>query len=112
MPHDLKDVGSSFERGRLQHSQVIEAALLNVGINSKIDEDLEYSAQVMRRAVQHLKMYERSVDFHHIADQEKMEAMLTLNTMYALQAKVARQEAEKERQHRTEVAHRQGERNN
>ena len=108
MPHDLKDVGSSFEKGRLQHSQVVEAALLNVGINNKIDEDLEYAAQVMRRAVQHLKMYERSVDFHHIADQEKMEAMLTLNTMYALQAKVAKQEAAKERERHSEASSRQG----
>lgn len=89
---------SDSNANRLRYSQVIETPLLAMGSVTQMEDDLDYAAQVTRRAVANLKAYERKVDFHHLTEHDKMKAMLTLNTIYALQSKVLKNQADKERE--------------
>ena len=98
----MADEDSNGTNQRLRYSQVIEASLLSMGsggaAGAQAEEELDYAAQVMGRAVASLKAYERKVDFHHLQEHEKMKAMLTLNTVYALQSKVLSAQAARERE--------------
>jgi hypothetical protein len=74
--------------GRLTHAQVIESALVTIGYAETLPDDLQYAAEVLRRATAELKAFDRSVNFHEVSEKEKMKAVLTLNTMYALEQKL------------------------
>jgi hypothetical protein len=72
---------------RLTHAQVIRSSLVSVSASDTIDQDLEYSAEVLRRAVQNMKRFDRSMNLDEVAEQEKLKAILALNAMYALEKK-------------------------
>ena len=73
--------------GRLTHAQVIESALITIGYAETLPDDLQYAAEVLRRATAELKAFDRSVNFHEVSEKEKMKAVLALNTVYALEQK-------------------------
>jgi hypothetical protein len=75
---------------RLTHSQVIECTLITVGYNETLDRDLDYAAEVLTRAVDKMKTYEKTVSFTDLSEKEKMKSVLVLNTMYALERKYKR----------------------
>jgi hypothetical protein len=72
---------------RLTHAQVIRSSLVSVSASDTIDQDLEYSAEVLRRAVQKIKQFDRVINLDEVAEQEKLKAILALNAMYALEKK-------------------------
>lgn len=72
---------------RLTHAQVIRSSLISVSASDTIDQDLEYSAEVLRRAVQKIKQFDRVINLDEVAEQEKLKAILALNAMYALEKK-------------------------
>lgn len=100
--------GDGKEMRQLRYSQIIDATLIGIGPVSKVEEDLEYAAEVTARAVTSLRQYERTVDFHHMAEQDKMRAMLTLNTIYALQSKLTQAHTTKEKERAMLSQQRQG----
>lgn len=77
----------TLEQSRLTHAQVIESALISIGYAETLPDDLHYAAEVLRRAVSEIKQFDRSVNFHEVSEKEKMKAVLTLNTVYALEQK-------------------------
>jgi len=72
---------------RLTHGQVMESALITVGYTETFAEDLDYAAEVLKRAVAEAKVFDRSVNYREISDKEKKKAVLTLQTMYLLESK-------------------------
>ena len=79
-----EDEGSST---RLTHAQVIRSSLISVGASETIDQDVEYSAEVLRRAVKKIRQLDRAMNLDEVAENEKLKAILALNAMYALEKK-------------------------
>ena len=75
------------ESKRLTHAQVIESTLITVGYNETLDRDLDYAAEVAKRAVEKMRTYEQTVSFNDLSEKEKLKSVLVLNTMYALEKK-------------------------
>lgn len=82
---DEGDEGSSATK--LTHAQVIRSTLVTIGMSETLDQDLDYAAEVLRRAVTRLRAFDRSVNLNEVAEKEKLKAILTLNAMYALEKK-------------------------
>ena len=78
---------SSDPKQRISYAQLIEASLITVGYNENLDTELDYAAEILERAVRRLKECEKKVDLKHMADKEKRKAILTLNTIFALEKK-------------------------
>lgn len=82
---------------KITHSQVISSTLITVGYPETLDRDLDFCADVLRRAVTKMKRHEQSVNFHDVTEKERLRAIFVLNTMYEVEKKLKSQQAADQR---------------
>jgi hypothetical protein len=73
----------------ISFAQVIQSTLITVGYAETLDKDLDFAGEVVARAVAKMKTHERAVNFHDVAESDRLKAIFVLNTMYALEKKIA-----------------------
>mmetsp|Transcript_80703 Transcript_80703/g.94129 ORF Transcript_80703/g.94129 Transcript_80703/m.94129 type:complete len:88 (-) Transcript_80703:9-272(-) len=83
----MEEDGGEGTSATLTHANVIRSTLITIGMSETLDQDLDYAAEVLRRAVTSLRAFDRSVNLNEVAEKEKLKAILTLNAMYALEKK-------------------------
>jgi hypothetical protein len=72
---------------RLTASSVINAALITVGYPETLDTDLDFSADVLSRAVKRLRQHETRLQLREQAVKDKLKSIYVLHVMYCLEKK-------------------------
>ena len=72
---------------RLTASNVINAALITVGYPETLDSDLDFTAEVLGRAVERFRRHESRLQLREQAMKDKLKSIYVLHTMYALEKK-------------------------